>query len=206
LIYNKSMKITINDDDLYNRNILIPQEANIDLAPYEMFEDPKFTNVVQTNDENLLMNEYFMMIEKCGIGLFMKTSDKTFRIMLGNEANPFLYRGENNINDKFLPSFQRPMDEKERIIEWIRKEQFKKAFKKTPYFNRLSQMEVYGNKFEFDLEALAQHYEFKTNYLDVTRNREVAEFFAYTYLDEDKRYQPISDFTQYKPCLYLLNM
>lgn len=55
-------------------------------------------------------------------------------------------------------------------------------------------MEVYGNKFEFDLEALAQHYNFKTNYLDVTRDREVVEFFAYTYIDDNGKYQPRTDF------------
>jgi hypothetical protein len=69
-------------------------------------------------------------------------------------------------------------------------------------------MEVYGNKFEFDLEALAQHYNFKTNYLDVTRDIEVAEFFAYTYIDDTGKYQPITNFdsNNYKLHLYRVNI
>ena len=56
--------------------------------------------------------------------------------------------------------------------------------------------------FEFDLDAIAQHYEFKTNYLDITMNREVAEFFAYTYVDNNGEYKPITDFKKYHPIIY----
>lgn len=71
----------------------------------------------------------------------------------------------------------------------------------TPYY-QLQNIKVIDCNFEFDLEALAQHYEFKTNYIDLTKNIEVAEFFAYTYLDDNMNYQPISDFKQYHPHIY----
>lgn len=117
---------------IYIRRIFLYHEIGIDLAPYEMFENPKFTHVVQADNENLLIIEYFMIIEKDEIGLFMKTFDNSFRIILGNEANPYIYRGENDEYGNFVPSLQRPMDEKEHALVWIKKNNLKKLLKKRP--------------------------------------------------------------------------
>jgi hypothetical protein len=46
-----------------------------------IYTKKQFTNVVQTDNKNLLINEHFMIIEKGGIVLFMKTSDNSFRII-----------------------------------------------------------------------------------------------------------------------------
>ena len=39
-----------------------------------------------------------------------------------------------------------------------------------PYYMLLRRLSVMGHFFEFDLDAVAQHYEFATNYLDVTKD------------------------------------
>lgn len=171
------------------------------LMGYDIFASPKYTEIHKTEDGRMV-NGYFMMIgDKQGI--FLKTSEGKCRIMLGNEFEPYLYRGENQKYDYFQPSLERERlkGDYEYCIAWIRANQFKRAFQQTPYY-RLQEIKVVDCSFEFDLEALAQHYEFKTNYIDLTKDREVAEFFAYTYIDENGNYQPITDFEKYHPHLY----
>lgn len=77
----------------------------------------------------------------------------------------------------------------------------------TPFYKRLpSEIGTVGRDFEFDLEALAQHYEFKTNYLDITKNFNVAMFFAYTDCINGK-YVPINfNNTDYEPHIYVANL
>lgn len=57
---------------------------------------------------------------------------------------------------------------------------------------------------KIDLDAIVQHYEFSTNYLDVTKDLNVALFFAYTQYINGK-YYPIDDFEKsgYRPVLYV---
>ena len=49
-------------------------------------------------------------------------------------------------------------------------------------------------KLKIDYEAIAQHYEFKTNHLDFSRDKEVAMFFmTCSYDPKNKKFTPISD-------------
>ena len=77
----------------------------------------------------------------------------------------------------------------------------------TQFYKRLpSEIGTVGRDFEFDLEALAQHYEFKTNDLDITKNFNVAMFFAYTDCINGK-YVPINfNNTDYEPHIYVANL
>ncbi len=96
--------------------------------------------------------------------------------------NSTIYYLEGKIKNypTFSPSFKRIKKTKEPIkhcTEWIKKEEFKELFTRTPYFERLpKEIGCMGLDFDFDLEALAQHYEFKTNYLDITKNFTIALF------------------------------
>lgn len=75
----------------------------------------------------------------------------------------------------------------EHCFEWIKTEQFKEAFEKSILYKKLSELEIDGCSFNINLDALAQHYGFKTSYLDLTQNRLVAQFFAYTDYDQNKK-------------------
>ena len=196
------MNIIINNDDFYNRNIYIPQEADYDLLSYDIFNIPEMTFQYDTN-ENKWVNGFFMVADKEKSGIFLKKDNQHFRIMLGAEFEPFLYRGENNIYDYFQPYLQRINNEIDYCIEMVKQIQFKQDFLKTPFYSRLSKMNIYNCKMDFDLEALAQHYEFRTNYLDLTKCQDVAEFFAYTYIDKETGlYKPIDNFNDLYPVLY----
>lgn len=144
------------------------------------------------------MGDYKLQVKSPKIGCFVKVDNRA-KIMLGNELDLRIFRGQNKPYP-LIPSFQR-LDEVHRCIAYIKREEFKAFFKLTPYFQILSKMSILGTYFEFDLDAIAQHYGFATNYLDITTNEQVARFFAYTYYKNGK-YYPIADFKGYKPTLY----
>lgn len=147
-------------------------------------------------------------------GIFTEVEPNAFGVFLGHEFNPFIYRGENKKYKEFIPSSKRfnftnkITKDEERLrhcIAWINREEFIEFFKDTPYYKRSSEFEVLGCKFKFDLKALSQHYEFMTNYIDISRDMSIAMFFAYTYL-YDGKYYPITDFKKYSPTLYTANL
>lgn len=138
-------------------------------------------------------------------GEIVALDEKYFGVFLGNSFNPLIYRGENKEYKDFTPSIQR----KEYItgsccdcFEIMKKMQFLDLYRKTPYYHSLNKLKVFDYSMYFDFEAIAQHYGFPTNYIDVTRNVSIAMFFAYTYY-KDSMYYPITDFTEYKPILYV---
>lgn len=139
-------------------------------------------------------------------GYALQDTDGYLRMIIGNPLNLQLFRGQNK-NYSLIPSFQRPQlfnDNIEHCVKYIKREEFKETFKITPYFECFSQLESLGSRFKFDLDAIAQHYGFATNYLDITTDEQIAKFFAYTYCDkETKEYHPITDFTNYQPTLYI---
>lgn len=128
-------------------------------------------------------------------------------IQWGYPWNPFIYRGQNYEYDKFTPSLQRDdykFNLPDNLINCkniIRKYIFLDIFKQTPYYLIGKQLRLLGYRIKFDDNAIAQHYGFPTNYIDITRSENVAKFFAYTYC-KDSKYYPIEDFTDYKPVLY----
>lgn len=132
-----------------------------------------------------------------------KVSNEKFGVLAGKNLNPLIFRGENKEYKYFLPSAKRGPYTKS---DHIKKEKFLSVYKETPYYKYgMSYTDNFGYHMEIDLEAVAQHYGFKTNYLDVTRSRDVAEFFAYTYYDKGE-YHPITDFTKYTPCIYTADL
>lgn len=143
-------------------------------------------------------------------GVFIQNNPNEFGVMVGHEFNPFIYRGQKH-NKPFIPTANRfdlasDKDTINKCIFWIKKQEFLQLFRETPYYKRCQNFEVLNCKFKFDMEAIAQHYGFISNYLDITRDLLVALFFAYTYIDENGNYVPISDFSKYEPTLYIGNL
>lgn len=147
--------------------------------------------------------------------LVLSNDNTMFKIMLWDFDGVEGYcRGQNKDFPTFQTSWQRLKTPMDRFLGWIQKQSFIDWFMRTPYYQHFAYNlefaeypdkipEGMGAKFCFDFEAIAQHYEFPTNYLDMTTKRDVAEFFAYTYIDKKGNYQPIYDFTEYQPTLYI---
>lgn len=77
------------------------------------------------------------------IGRFLKSDSEHFIIMLGNEFNLRLYRGENKENPNFVPTINRNNMRPgniEHCFEWIKTEQFKEAFEKSILYKKLSEL------------------------------------------------------------------
>jgi len=136
-------------------------------------------------------------------GSYVKTSPDKFKIFMNPSGfSSYVYRGENERYEHFTPSVYRAS--RSEIAEG---ERFIRALKKSPIYDFFSSQPVkFGDdelSFDIDPTAIAQHYGFPTSYLDLTRDEDVARFFAYTYKDEiTGERKPIRDFIKYRPSLY----
>lgn len=117
-------------------------------------------------------------------GIFFKEDEQHFGIWPGKSLNPYIYRGENKHYDDFIPSIQRgnyinyPYD---KCVDVIKKYEFIRIFKQSPYYHFGNKIQAFNLHMKFDFEAIGQHYSFPTNYIDITRRKSIAYFFAYTY-------------------------
>jgi len=97
-----------------------------------------------------------------------------------------LFRGQNEFHDPCTSSFFRfQPDNYTQFIQKLKLEEFRIVTAKHPVIE-----EEINNGIFYDYVALAQHYEFKTEMLDVTNSLPVAAFFAVTRQDCGK-YIPI---------------
>lgn len=165
---------------------------------------------IQANSNEPLLNGDGIEIEKwhC-LGSFVAIAKGVFSIMIGRINNPYIYRGQNINYAKLIPTALR--DDQKNIVtncvSWVQKQEFLEFFKTTPYYKRCKTFQVFDCVYDFDLEAVAQHYGFISNYIDVTKEMYIAMFFAYTQYDFEKdEYFPIQDFTNYSPVLYVGNI
>ena len=182
----------------------IEQSAETEL---QSFED--YISLLNDADlANSLINREGTVTSPDVQGVFVRRSNGKLGIMLGQEFNPIVYRGQCN-DYPFMPSSQRYelFDGNERIrhsIEWIKKKEFIRLISSTPYYKKMSEFKILGHSYEFNMEALANQYNCVSDYIDVTRNMMVAYFFAYTYYDKDLRQiRPIENFDNYTPMMYI---
>ncbi len=101
-----------------------------------------------------------------------------FKLIPGPEFSPRLYRGQIGFHDPCHASVFRPMDELEQISNAIKKEEFVLMIREHPVVMELEKTRIKNLLFYTDYEGLAQHYGFKTRYLDATTSLEIAMFFA----------------------------
>lgn len=138
-------------------------------------------------------------------GMVLGNNQGKLSIFITDPMGGFIfYRGENGDFGGFKASFQR-----DKIGSWkhckkyIQRETFLCWYTQTPYYKYFVSKKFMGGDFSLDKEAVAQHYGFATNYLDITCKREIAEFFAYTYYDDKKNmYLPLEEFKEGSPCIY----
>lgn len=177
---------------------------------FRLIKLPELIERLQQNFEEPLYNGDHQSIDKwhC-LGRFVSIADGIFSVLIGRQDNPYVFRGQNKNYAKFIPTAQR--DEQKNLVTnckcWVQKQEFIEFFKTTPYYQRCRTFQVFDCHYEFDLEAVAQHYGFISSYIDITKDMYIAMFFAYTqYNPADDKYYPITDFTDYTPTLYTSNI
>ncbi len=146
------------------------------------------------------INRYGMETTTDDVALIpIKVSDTHVALLPGPEFSPILYRGQNEFHSVCKPTLHRPMSKEAKLIAILKKIEFIETIKSNPVVKIVNDIEItpFPNKkysIKIDYEALAQHYEFKTNHLDLTRSKEVAMFFASTIYDLNRRsYLPFSE-------------
>ena len=143
-------------------------------------------------------------------GSYVKTAEDKFKIFMNPTGfSSYIYRGQNKDHDHFIPSLQRALSNGD-TNEVQKAKNFIAALKKSPIYKYFNQPVKWGDEsltLDVDAEAIAQHYGFVSNYLDLTREEDIAKFFAYTYVDEvTGGYKLVKDFEQYSPTLYIANI
>jgi len=132
----------------------------------------------------------------------LKVSNEEILLLPAPEFSPFLYRGENSNNrPECKPTLFRKLKVEKKLIFILKKYDFLHAIKTHPLTKEFKDRYFLANdskfpnyKLKLDYEAIAQHYGFITNHLDLTRDKDVAMFFMTSkYISEEKRYIPISD-------------
>ena len=214
-ILNCIFKIIFTAKKFFSKNSyeFVPAQHNFDLVMLEDFIQQSVISEFITKNSSY-MHTFGMVEDLSKDGFLVQTPNNTAKIILGREFEPSLYRGENRDYGNFSSSFLRIDDTKNPIkhcVEYIKREEFKRAFSRTSYYRIIQKFRVMGYPLEVDLDAVAQHYEFSTNYLDVTKNVQVALFFAYTQYHNGK-YFPIDNFDEldaegrpFTPILYTAN-
>ena len=107
-----------------------------------------------------------------------RNGDTYWGLMPGPEFSPRLYRGQNRWYERTVASLFRLSSETDWLIASIRLVEFGEHVLRHPGTAAISGMEILGLRGRVDWIAQGQHYGIPTEYLDVTRNRDVAEFFA----------------------------
>lgn len=109
----------------------------------------------------------------------IRTSDRYFRFMPGPEFSPRLYRGETAFHDPCVPSVFRdcirPIDRCFAIGKWI---ELSALMDHHPATRDLKECRIGDLTFDLNIEAIAQHYGFRTRLMDFSRSKDVAMFFA----------------------------
>jgi len=155
------------------------------LMPYSFQQDDcKINNIgAMTTDENDFMTVQY---------------DNFFTLLPGPEFNPRLYRGQNSFHDPCLPGLYRKATQLTIFVNILKNYEFYKFLLGShPIIYDLMQWVIDGKHFYIDLEGIAQHYEFSTTMIDVTRSKDVALFFAYCQRNyRTNKYEPILDETR----------
>lgn len=124
-----------------------------------------------------------------------------YGVVAVQESTDYFYRGEPKIYPDSKPSLIRalPFDAKERalflFVEGLRLSEL------AIFFRKLYAINCWG-KGEFNFSAVAQHYGFKTNLMDITNRLRIALFFACCTTDDGGVWRPLDnrDFKEQAEC------
>jgi len=109
----------------------------------------------------------------------------------GLEWSFFQYRGQINEYQVCNANLYRTLDNNEIFLQICRTVAFEQLLDKHPYIKLLKTIRFHDSELYINNTAIAQHYELKTPYLDLTGNFEIASFFATCEFDPiAKEYKP----------------
>ena len=109
----------------------------------------------------------------------VRTSDKHFRFMPGPEFSPRLYRGETEFHQVCVPTvFREGISGVDRCFAIGKGVELSTLIDHHPATHDLNKSRIGNLSFEFNIQAIAQHYGFKTGLMDFSRSKDVAMFFA----------------------------
>ncbi|UZR30642.1 FRG domain-containing protein [Methylococcus mesophilus] len=115
----------------------------------------------------------------------VQTSEHGYRMMPGPEFGPRLYRGQTKRYPTCKPQVFRnltPFNYGQKYIEaiyWTAKRvELSVLLEHHPAIRDIMAWDFDGLSFDLDIQALAQHYLYPTQMLDLSRSKDVAMFFA----------------------------
>ncbi len=130
--------------------------------------------------------------------------ESNFRFMPGPELNSFLYRGQNKFYNLSYTSKYRISCKVKKLIANLKKIEFTHLLQNHPIIKELENLKIGKSTFSTDYDALAQHYGFATDHMDLTNDKDIAMFFATTYFNgETQKYEMILEDTE--AVLYTIN-
>lgn len=157
-------------DDLEHRGVKLPsiEEYAADLVSMNIAEDACWISesgaITDTNIDLLLA---------------VRTSDQHFRFMPGPEFSPRLYRGESVFHPMCVPTMFRPGNSGvDRCFAIAKGFELSTLMDHHPATHDLNKSRIGDLSFGFNIQAIAQHYGFKTGLMDFSRSKDVAMFFA----------------------------
>jgi len=115
----------------------------------------------------------------------VQTSQTQYRMMPGPEFTPRFYRGQNKQYPECKPQVFRNINKTNRRqkycdgLYWTAK-QYELTYLvfHHPAVQEMLHWSAEGLSFNFDIRGIAQHYQYQTQFLDVTRHKDIAMFFA----------------------------
>lgn len=105
----------------------------------------------------------------------------------GTEFTHLHFRGQNKDYGICKANLFRDESKKNIFLEICRTIAFEKLLDKHPYIKLLKTLKIFDLEIYLNNTAIAQHYELKTPYLDLTSNFDVASFFATSSYDKNTR-------------------
>ena len=147
----------------------------------------------ENSPDDLFINNIGAISSNSDCFVAVQTNENYFRLIPGPEFSPRLYRGQNKFhNPCYSPKFRSDNNTIEQIANAVRKEEFILLIKENPILIDLERIKIKDLYFQPDFEGLAQHYRFRTSYLDTSRSKDIAMFFATCAYDKDDDiYKPI---------------
>lgn len=131
-------------------------------------------------DDESWINLYGIVSE-LGADLLMPVaiSANHYRFMPGPEFSPRIYRGQNEFHPRCSPSIFRDDISDVDALYWIAKSiELAAVMERHAATSDLVAYQIEGLDFALSIEAIAQHYQYRTQLLDFSRSRNVAMFFA----------------------------
>jgi hypothetical protein len=131
-------------------------------------------------NDHCLTNDWGLVTEPNNdILIAVQTADQHFRFMPGPEFSPRLYRGETVFHQRCVPTIYRPgISFVDHLFAICKQIELSRLMDLHPATVDLKDLRICDLSFDFNIEAIAQHYGFKTSLMDFSRSKDVAMFFA----------------------------